>query len=149
LRGIVLNYTIGFLIDIINLVFVFTFIVGIFMASFITIFLTIKLRKIKLTLINNIGNSAPEKFKERSFLFMTTLMPSWILGSMVGYIWLVRPVLHSRHWGVKKNEIHEWKASIKKSLGSTYPLYLLCSTSWNLGITSMIYTIIRVCWSSV
>ena len=78
-------YTIDYLIDTIDFITlssaIFTFTVGMFLSIFLTIYISIKNRKIKEELINKVADCAPPVFRERSINSMRNVAHNWLISS--------------------------------------------------------------------
>ncbi|AWY02353.1 hypothetical protein A8139_08035 [Marinomonas primoryensis] len=88
----------------------------IYTASFIPsliiiIFLTIKLRKKKYSIINDISKNAPSRFKKRALLLIES-NPSWVFACSVGQTWYSYIMLRYG-WKISKIEIKKWHNNIE------------------------------------
>ncbi|CED57672.1 membrane protein [Aliivibrio wodanis] len=99
-----------------------------------------KLKPKKIELIKSISNAAPKKFKDRVFLIMNDHMP-WVAGSAIVFIWFSYPILRFI-WGIKKDEITQWKVDIKNIFGKFFLIYFITITCVNLGMVSIFLIIV-------
>lgn len=137
-------YTIDYLIDIIDFITlssaIFTFTVGMFLSIFLTIYISIKNRKIKEELINKVADCAPPVFRERSINSMRNVAHNWLIGTMFPSIWFMYPILRFL-CSLSNVEIITWREKVKILLGHTYAI---CILSLNLSFTGLIYLVIRI-----
>lgn len=136
-------YTIDYLIDTIDFITlssaIFTFTVGMFLSIFLTIYISIKNRKIKEGLINKVADCAPPVFRERSINSMRNVAHNWLIGTMFPSIWFMYPILRFL-CSLSNIEIITWRKKVKILLGNTYSI---CILSLNLSFTGLIYLVIR------
>jgi|GEM_PF-6037272 hypothetical protein len=78
----------------------------------LNIYLTIKLRKKKKRYIQEIVNSAPDKYKRGAEAFIGS-NPSWVFASSAGHLWCSYLVLRFI-WKIPRSEINQWHEEIKK-----------------------------------
>lgn len=141
-------YTIDYLIDTIDFITlssaIFTFTVGMFLSIFLTIYISIKNRKIKEELINKVADCAPSVFRERSINSMRNVAHNWLIGTMFPSIWFMYPILRFL-CSLSNIEIITWRKNIRMTLGS---IYSLCVFSLNLSSVGGIYLVARYLLSS-
>ena len=137
-------YTIDYLIDTIDFITlssaIFTFTVGMFLSIFLTIYISIKNRKIKEELINKVADCAPPVFRERSINSMRNVAHNWLIGAMFPSIWFMYPILRFL-CSLSNVEIITWREKVKILLGNTYAI---CILSLNLSFTRLIYLVISI-----
>ena len=137
-------YTIDYLIDTIDFITlssaIFTFTVGMFLSIFLTIYISIKNRKIKEELINKVADCAPPVFRERSINSIRNVAHNWLIGTMFPSIWFMYPILRFL-CSLSNVEIITWREKVKILLGNTYAI---CILSLNLSFTGLIYLVIRI-----
>ncbi|GGK20698.1 hypothetical protein [Aliivibrio fischeri] len=104
------------------------------------VYLSVKLKSKKIELIKSISNAAPKQFKDRASLVMTEQMP-WVAGSAIVFIWFSYPILRFI-WGIKKDEITQWKVDIKNIFGKFFLIYFITITCVNLGMASILLIIV-------
>ena len=136
-------YTIDYLIDTIDFITlssaIFTFTVGMFLSIFLTIYISIKNRKIKEGLINKVADCAPPVFRERSINSMRNVAHNWLIGTMFPSKWFMYPILRFL-CSLSNIEIITWRKKVKIILGNTDSI---CILSLNLSFTGLIYLVIR------
>ncbi|CED57665.1 membrane protein [Aliivibrio wodanis] len=109
------------------------------LSIFLTIYISIKNRKIKEGLINKVADCAPPVFRERSINSMRNVAHNWLIGTMFPSIWFMYPILRFL-CSLSNIEIITWRKKVKILLGNTYSI---CILSLNLSFTGLIYLVIR------
>ncbi|KQA38399.1 hypothetical protein XV74_12775 [Vibrio cholerae] len=99
------------------------------------VYLTVKLKRRKYQMIKAISETAPTKFRDRSRLLMES-NASWVFASSTGFIWFACLMLRYG-WRISKEEIQEWRQSIKSIYDSDYPVYRLSTLLANVWLTGL------------
>lgn len=112
-------------------VFLLTFILW----TIILIYLSIKFRKNKYSLIYSISGGAPARFRERSKMMMESNL-SWLAAScfafeIFGYVML------RYAWKISHSDISRWRKSIKSIFGKDFPLYFIMTCLIDISLTSL------------
>ncbi|AZL87114.1 hypothetical protein EIJ81_17860 [Aliivibrio salmonicida] len=110
-----------------------------FLSIFLTVYISVKNRKIKEKLINQVADCAPLVFRERTINSMRNVAHNWLIGSMFPSIWFMHPILMFL-CSLSNVEIITWRKKVKILLGNTYAI---CILSLNLSFTGLIYLVIR------
>lgn len=103
---------------------------------FINVYLSLKLRKSKYSMIYMISESAPKKFRNRAKLLMES-NASWVFASSFTHIWFAYLMLRYA-WRIPKNELKEWESDIKTIYGKCSTAYIIAAKLVNFSLMGFV-----------
>jgi hypothetical protein len=103
---------------------------------FLNVYLSIKLRKVKYSMILRISESAPQKFRSRAKLLMES-NASWVFASYFTHIWLAYLMIRYA-WKIPKSEITEWENNIKIIYNKYYRTYIIAAKLVNISLIGFV-----------
>lgn len=116
--------------------------VGMFPWIILNTYTSFKLRKKRISYIEEISNSAPVKFRDRARFLMESNI-SWIFASSAGHLWFSYLMLKYA-WKIPSLEIDDWHKKIKEIYSDDYILYKYLNLLINLWISSFIFLIFLI-----
>lgn len=108
-------------------------VLSIFPFFIINIYLSVRLRKNKRTMMIDILRNAPFKFRERA-KFMLEVNMSWIFASSAMYLWFGYLMLRFM-WKIPSDEMYCWHLNIKKTYGKYFGALFLSALLANIWMS--------------